>query len=221
METASSPPNVEEFWETVRPDVCRYVSRVISRMGCPPEFARGSPTAGGVKVPGWNPIRAALSTDRDLLEDILGDTRWAIVSAAMSGRFPDDPTGRRRWTWAVARRIAWRAAPTRARMFGVPLWIDEGEGGAPGEWLAADGPSPEEAAIRRKDMGPLLARLEALKESDRALLEGVIMEGRMLREIADELNVPAGTIRCRLSRVLSEIRAMPEVRRLREEVEAA
>jgi RNA polymerase sigma-70 factor (ECF subfamily) len=72
--------------------------------------------------------------------------------------------------------------------------------------LVDSGPSPSEAAASREREERLADALAALKPRDRDVLHKLYIEGRSVAEVAQEWNMPEGTVRARQARALRRLR---------------
>jgi len=131
--------------------------------------------------------------DRALAEDIMQETlvrAWRNID-----RFdPDRDTGMRSWLLRVARNIAidnFRAKKVR------PVEVVESAAQAIGV------PDPSEDLLRVMQVRAALGRLS---EPQRAVLRECYFNGCTIREAAETLGIPVGTVKSRLSSALRNLR---------------
>ena len=124
--------------------------------------------------------------ERALAEEILQDTMLAIWRGASSFR---GESSVRSWVIAIARR------QTRDRMRGHRLRVV-------GDAFLADrpspGPGPELMALDRAELAEVMDAIRALAPLHREVLGLVFGSGLSLREVADVLEIPLGTVKSRL-----------------------
>lgn len=170
---------------------------IQSRLGDSRAFAR--------LVRRWHPrlVRHAygFTRDMDAARDVAQESWMAVMRGLRSLR---DPARFRAWAFGIvankARDWVRREQARRAR---------EGAGAAAGVAAGADAASsdagPREAAVRRIRAG--LARLEP---GQRTLLTRFYLDEMSVRELAESLDVPIGTIKSRLFYARNALRAALE-----------
>lgn len=130
----------------------------------------------------------------DVVQDVFVQL-WQTASAF-------DPERSRLISWValMTRRLLidkLRAARSRPKLHSMP------EESGSGDWGPAVPPEPqasdfEDSSLRR--------RLRNLPASQRSVLEAVYLQGKTIREAADALGIPRGTVKSALSRGLEALR---------------
>jgi len=125
--------------------------------------------------------------ERVLAEEIVQDTMLAVWRGAASFR---GESSVRSWVIAIARR------QTRDRLRGRALRVVD-------DAFLADQPSsnpgPEVMALDRAKLAEVKGAIQGLASAHRELLGLVFGSGLSLREAADVLEIPVGTVKSRLS----------------------
>ena len=70
--------------------------------------------------------------------------------------------------------------------------------------------APDEATSERRSAAELHSALHDLPESQSVVLERAYMRGQSLREIADDLDVPLGTVKSRVRLAMRRLRVVLE-----------
>lgn len=131
--------------------------------------------------------------DPDLAADVLQEALWSVCRKLGSLR---DPESYRAWTYRIAARAAWRALRRRSRQW-------EREGAELEEDVASAEPGIGDPLIRRR----LRRRVAELPPRTRAVFLLHYFEDLALREAAEVLGVPFGTVKSRLAYGLERLRA--------------
>ena len=132
----------------------------------------------------------------DDAEDLTAETFLRAVRA--SDRYDATRAAVQTWLLTIARNVLIderRSARVRRRV-GVDELRD----------LAMDEPSPEERMLRREEVGAAMTAMGALGNEDRELLSLRYGGELDIAELAELLDVPAGTVRTRLWRALERLR---------------
>ena len=132
----------------------------------------------------------------DDAEDLTAETFLRAVRA--SDRYDATRAAVQTWLLTIARTVLIderRSARVRRRV-GVDELRD----------LAMDEPSPEERMLRREEVGAAMTAMGALGNEDRELLSLRYGGELDIAELAELLDVPAGTVRTRLWRALERLR---------------
>ena len=132
----------------------------------------------------------------DDAEDFTAETFLRAVRAA--DRYDPSRAQVQTWLLTIARNVLIderRSARVR-RQVGIDELRD----------LAMDEPSPEERMLRREEVGAAMTAMGALGNDDRELLSLRYGGELDIAELADLLEVPAGTVRTRLWRALERLR---------------
>jgi RNA polymerase sigma-70 factor (ECF subfamily) len=132
----------------------------------------------------------------DDAEDFTAETFLRAVRAA--DRYDPSRAQVQTWLLTIARNVLIderRSARVR-RQVGIDELRD----------LAMDEPSPEERMLRREEVGAAMTAMGALGSDDRELLSLRYGGELDIGELAELLEVPAGTVRTRLWRALERLR---------------
>jgi len=143
----------------------------------------------------YNYFRFQLISPDDA-EDLTAETFLRAVRA--SDRYDATRAAVQTWLLTIARNVLIderRSARVRRRV-GVDELRD----------LAMDEPSPEERMLRREEVGAAMTAMGALGNEDRELLSLRYGGELDIAELAELLDVPAGTVRTRLWRALERLR---------------
>lgn len=150
-------------------------------------------------------IRAArlVTHDPALAEDIV---QAAFVRAyeridQFDSRRPFGP-----WFLRSVVNDAVKAANRRARLASLDEPCDSPGVQALGEWLAAPDPGPEELTLRAELREELRQALLQLSPAERATVALRYYLGLSEREVADELEIPCGTVKSRLHAARERLR---------------
>jgi RNA polymerase sigma-70 factor, ECF subfamily len=136
---------------------------------------------------------ARLGGDHSRVDDIVQETMLR------AWRHPERVTGRtgapRAWLYTVARHLAIDQHRARQARPAAPAGLT----------VLASRPAPDQidAAIARWDLATSLARL---RPRDRDLLTARYLRDRSIDQIAADLNIPAGTVKSRLSAARDALR---------------
>jgi RNA polymerase sigma-70 factor (ECF subfamily) len=134
-------------------------------------------------------------------EDAAQDGFMKAYRALMSFRLGADP---RPWLLRIVANEARNRVRSSQRRHGLELRLAEGF--RPGD--AA--PSPEAAAVASEDRRRLLDLVNALGEEDRLVISTRYFLELSGEETAAALGIPEGTVKSRLSRALTRLRALFE-----------
>jgi RNA polymerase sigma-70 factor (ECF subfamily) len=127
------------------------------------------------------------------------------------GRFrPDAPF--RPWLLRIVANEARNRVRADRRRRRAAGW-DRGAGQpfAPGVEPADPDPSPEERVLATDDRRHLLAALDRLRDEDRLIISARYLLELSETEMAEAFGIPRGTVKSRLSRAMSRLRAGLEV----------
>lgn len=94
------------------------------------------------------------------------------------------------WLRRIVARMAINRAARRGKVFGAETEVLEA--------VAGDNREPSEVVERDERAAELREGLSRLKPMDRQALEAFYLHGRSLKEIADDLSAPVGTVKRRL-----------------------
>jgi RNA polymerase sigma-70 factor, ECF subfamily len=134
--------------------------------------------------------------------DLLSETM--VVAWRRADVLPLDDTAARMWLYGVARNTLATHRRGQVRRDALAAVL-RGELLAAGETAALDGRRDEDPRVDH-----LRGLIEALPELDREIFRLVTWEGFALAEVAELLDVPAGTIRSRYSRARASLKARLE-----------
>lgn len=163
---------------------------------------QGDHAAFGELLRRWEqPIRRLcirMTGDEQRGEDLTQET-FARVYAHRASFLP----GRKfsAWLWRIALNLCHDEARRVQRRGESPLEDDEGAPAVPHD-LA---PGPDERLMERERADLVRAALQSLPEEQRAVLVLREYEGLKLREIAELLEVPEGTVKSRLGEGLTRL----------------
>jgi RNA polymerase sigma-70 factor (ECF subfamily) len=131
---------------------------------------------------------------RATAEDLLQETMirvWRRIDD-----LPADPDGRRRWLYTVARHVGIDSIRrSRARPVGVH-GLDE--------VMTLGEDDPTESVVA---MDALVGAVRELSTGHRQVLAEIYLEGRSIRETADRLGLPVGTVKSRAFYALRSLRS--------------
>lgn len=137
--------------------------------------------------------------DHQLVEEAVQDTFLAVWQSA--GSF-GARSSVRTWVLAIARRQL--AGKVRRRRWALAAGVTEG----------ASSPAAEDLVLATADRPRLAAAIARLPEDQRAVVVLVLAHDRSLASAAEELGVPIGTIKSRLSRAKARLAKELEGRHL-------
>lgn len=117
-----------------------------------------------------------------------------------AGRYDPSRAALVTWVMLISRRhLVDRLRRARARVKAGPI-----EGAEP---VAAPSSHEESPVLERSEkLAELLKRVDALPELQRTVVRRAYLGGQTLRQIADELGTPIGTVKSALSRALVRLR---------------
>ncbi len=166
---------------------------------------RDDPEAFAELVRRWHPpiwnLCVRMTGDEHRGED-LAQEAFVRVFAGRAGF----QQGRRfsTWLWRIALN-ACHDEQRRVRRRGETPLADDGEGEWDGPALAALDPTPDELAASRDRAELVRLALQGLPETHRAVVVLREYEGLKLREIAEVLDIPEGTVKSRMADALARL----------------
>lgn len=135
-----------------------------------------------------------ITGDRGLAEDVLQET---LIRAWRHAETLSEQTGSiRGWMFTVARNVMTDRARARAIR---PTEVAE---------TASTGPVERDHADRVVDSMVALQALEHLSEDHRRVLVEIYFQGRSVAETAEQLGIPAGTVKSRSHNALKNLREL-------------
>jgi RNA polymerase sigma-70 factor (ECF subfamily) len=135
-----------------------------------------------------------ITGDRALAEDVLQET---LIRAWRHAETLSEQTGSiRGWMFTVARNVMTDKARARAIR---PIEVAES---------ASTGPVERDHADRVVDSMVALEALEHLSEDHRRVLVEIYFQGRSVAETAEQLGIPAGTVKSRSHNALKNLREL-------------
>lgn len=131
----------------------------------------------------WVAVRLRRTLPPDAVEDVVQETYIAVWRGA--ARYTGDGAVGA-WIWGIARRQAamWARSNHRPLPILDPVTTSD----------------PEHEAVRSVDLATAMAALGPAGEEHRELVRMVYLEDRPLADVANELGIPAGTVKSRLFR---------------------
>lgn len=141
----------------------------------------------------WLAERIRRVLPADAVEDVVQETFVAVWRGG--ARYAGDGAAAA-WIWGIARRQA--ALWTRSRGF-QPVNL--------GEAVAAANADPAATAIRDTDLTAALRTLGPPGSEQRELVRMIYVEDRSLADVAHTLQIPTGTVKCRLFTARKRLRA--------------
>jgi RNA polymerase sigma-70 factor (ECF subfamily) len=142
------------------------------------------------------------SRDRELAEDGAQEVFLSLWRQRTQVRSPE---GIRLWLFVAMRRWIYRRSSSPGRPVEVSL---EDDGHSPAEPSEAGGQAG--GVLREQVRRILTAALNELHEQDRELVVLRFFGGLPLREIAETMNMPMGTVGVKLGRALEKLRTILE-----------
>jgi len=106
------------------------------------------------------------------------------------------------------RRIARNQAIDWLRRQPGDRQLDEAKAEAAGLLFDGRVPAPDEAAMRREAIEELTRRFATLPPGERQCIRAVIVEGKSYKETAEEIGIPLGTVKSRVSLGLTRLQGM-------------
>ena len=146
----------------------------------------------------WLAVRLRRSLAASAVEDVLQETFLAVWKGAPSYRQTGEVGA---WLWGIARRQAANWARKHHRM---ELALDL-MGERPGREQ-----DPAHEVVHRNEIGRALAAVGPAGSTNERIARKALVEDRPLAEIADEMNMPLGTIKSRLHRIRRTLQAFRE-----------
>jgi RNA polymerase sigma-70 factor, ECF subfamily len=146
----------------------------------------------------WLAVRLCRLMAASAVEDVLQETFLAVWKNAGSYRQSGEVGA---WLWGIARR---QAANWARRHHRPELALDL-VGERPGR--EAD---PADAVIRHNEIGRALAAVGPAGSTNRRIARQALIEDRPLADIAQDMDMPVGTIKSRLHRIRKTLRAFRE-----------
>ena len=148
----------------------------------------------------WLRVRLARRcADLDLVDDAIQDTFVAVWRDARRYRAAEGEAAAWIWTIAIRRLIS----ALRRRGIAPPL-ASLGEG-----WSGASQPvtvSAEDAVLLGVEHGDLGTALQGLSPELRAAVQATVLDGLTVREAAQLLGIPEGTVKTRVMRAKAQLR---------------
>jgi RNA polymerase sigma-70 factor, ECF subfamily len=139
-----------------------------------------------------------VGADWALAQDLAQETFLRVLRQhATRGDHPFKP-----WLYTIATNLARDHFKSGATRFSVPLASEQET------WFADEAPGPEDHAIRTERHYALVDALNQLGMEYRATIWLRFYGDLSLREIADTLEVPLGTVKWRLSTGLQRLRSV-------------
>ncbi|MEU5867009.1 RNA polymerase sigma factor [Nonomuraea sp. NPDC047529] len=157
----------------------------------------------------WLRVRLARRcSDADLVDDAIQDTFVAVWRDAHRYRAQDGEAAAWIWTIAIRRLIsALRrsgAAPPVAALDGSPATGGRRSGRPISAELITE--SAEDAVLVGVEHGDLGAALARLSPDLRAAIQATVLDGLTVREAAQLLGIPEGTVKTRVMRAKAQLR---------------
>lgn len=146
----------------------------------------------------WLAVRLRRMLAASAVEDVLQETFLAVWKGAPRYRKTGDVGA---WIWGIARRQGAMWARTHGRPALALELLGERSGREP---------DPADEVVARQEITRALAAVGATGAMNERIARKALVEDRPLAEIADELELPLGTIKSRLHRIRRTIRAFRE-----------
>lgn len=143
----------------------------------------------------WLAGRLRRSLPADAVEDVLQETFVAVWRGAHRYRGGGAPGA---WLWGIARRQAALWVRKNHRHDLLPE-VDQ---------PMSHGPDPAETATSRADIDAAIGTLGPVDSPERRLARLAFIEDRPTNEIAQELDIPAGTVKSRIFTLRRRLQAM-------------
>ncbi len=132
------------------------------------------------------------------VEDVLQESFLAVWRGAKTYRQTGDVGA---WIWGIGRR----QAASWARKHDRPALALDLLGERPGRE-----PDPADEVIRRNEIGRALAAAGPAGSTNRRIARKALVEDRPLADIADDMDMPVGTVKSRLHRIRKTLQAFRE-----------
>lgn len=146
----------------------------------------------------WLAVRLRRLMAASAVEDVLQETFLAVWRGATSYRQTGDVGA---WIWGIGRR----QAASWARKHDRPAFALDLLGERPGRE-----PDPADEVIRRNEIGRALAAAGPAGSTNRRIARKALVEDRPLADIADDMDMPVGTVKSRLHRIRKTLQAFRE-----------
>lgn len=146
----------------------------------------------------WLAVRLRRLMAASAVEDVLQETFLAVWKGAKSYRQTGDVGA---WLWGIARR----QAANWARKHDRPELALDLFGERPGRES-----DPADAVIRQNEIGRALAAVGPAGSTNERIARKALIEDRPLADIADDMDMPVGTIKSRLHRIRKTLQAFRE-----------
>lgn len=144
--------------------------------------------------------------NRDMAEEL---TQEVFLTAYQHRTDVQDPEKLHPWLFTLARRKAVREM--KKKRYSLEAAVDD-------ETLRAAAPTEDpiqgNGILNEQLMAALREALEVLKDSDREILTLRYFGGLQMKEIADVLNMPMGSVGVTISRALKKVRTIMELKGL-------
>lgn len=146
----------------------------------------------------WLAVRLRRLMAASAVEDVLQETFLAVWRGAKTYRQTGDVGA---WIWGIGRR----QAASWARKHDRPALALDLLGERPGRE-----PDPADEVIRRNEIGRALAAAGPAGSTNRRIARKALVEDRPLADIADDMDMPVGTVKSRLHRIRKTLQAFRE-----------
>lgn len=146
----------------------------------------------------WLAVRLRRTLAASAVEDVLQETFLAIWRSA--GRYQGSGEVAA-WIWGIGRR----QAASWARKHGKPTLALEMLGERP-----ARNPDPADEVAHRSEISRALAAVGSTGAINERIARRALVEDRPLAEIADEMEMPLGTVKSRLHRIRRTLKIFRE-----------
>lgn len=146
----------------------------------------------------WLAVRLRRSLPASAVEDVLQETFLAVWKGASRYQNTGEVGA---WLWGIGRRqgAQW------ARKHDRPTLALDLIGERPGREQ-----DPAHEIVHRNEIGRALAAVGPAGSTNRRIARKALVEDRPLAEIADDMNMPLGTIKSRLHRIRRTLKAYRE-----------
>lgn len=146
----------------------------------------------------WLAVRLRRLMAASAVEDVLQETFLAVWKGAKSYRQTGEAGA---WLWGIARR----QAANWARKHDRPALALDLMGERPGRES-----DPADEVIRQNEIGRALAAVGPAGSTNERIARKALIEDRTLADIADDMDMPVGTVKSRLHRIRKTLQAFRE-----------